>query len=68
MPRKVQFDIRHFVEPKAKTTCLHWPEVVGGRHEILAEDRDPFDVSLPFGLETSRRRCVRRLQKGAEEG
>ena len=46
---------------------LHWPEVVGSCHEVLAEDGDPFDVSLPFGLEISRGRGVRRLQKGAKK-
>jgi len=40
----------------------------GSRHKILAEDRDPFDVSLPFGLEASRRHRVMWLQKGTEKG
>ena len=49
-------------------TYLHWPEVIGSRHKVLTEDRDPFDVSLPFGLETGRGHRVRWLQKGAEKG
>ena len=47
---------------------LYWPEVVGGCHKVQAENRDPFDVSLPFRLETGHGHSVRWLQKGAEEG
>jgi len=41
---------------------------IGSRHKILAEDRDPFDVSLPLGLEISRGHRVGWLQKGTEKG
>jgi len=46
---------------------LHWPEVVGGCHEVLTENRDPFDISLPLRLEVCRGYRVGRFQKGAEE-
>ena len=53
--------------PDART-YLNWPEVVGSCHKILAVDRDPFNVSLPFLLDTRRRHRIRWFQKGAEEG
>ena len=47
---------------------MHWPEVVGSRHKVLVEDRDPFDASLPFGLKISRGHRVRWLQEGTKAG
>ena len=66
LPKNLYLHLRS-TEDMGGVTYLYWPEVVGGCHKVLAEDGDPFDVSLPFGLETSRGHGIRWLQKGAEK-
>ena len=59
---------RYFVQQNTREAYLHWSEVVGSRHKVLAEDRDPLDVSLPFWLKISRGHRVRWLQEGTKKG
>ena len=66
--RKARFYARYLVQRKTWETYLHLPGVVDSRHKVLAEDRDPFDVSLPLGRETGRGHRVGVLQEGAKKG